>query len=213
MKMYKVAEAAAMLGISKQTLLRYEKKGVFPPSRRNRINSWRQYSSDDLIKMKERLGRGFTLMETVMVMVVMGVIAALIIPRVYVVYAIRLSSASQKILSDARYVQQVAMSRHTNTSLTFDPALNRYAAFEESPPGSGSWQNLADPFSREWLTVDFGTDAQYRGIDIESVSFVSGSLIYDRNGRVSAGGDVAFSLAGETKTLHVEQETGYAKIQ
>jgi len=37
-----------MLGISKQTLLRYEAKGLFPKARRNPFNRWREYSDDDI---------------------------------------------------------------------------------------------------------------------------------------------------------------------
>lgn len=46
-------EIAEKLGISKQTLFRYEKKGVFPRARRNLINRWRQYTEEDLNKLRE----------------------------------------------------------------------------------------------------------------------------------------------------------------
>jgi MerR family transcriptional regulator, aldehyde-responsive regulator len=46
-------QVAEKLGISKQTLFRYEKKGVFPKARRNLINRWRQYSEDDLKKLRD----------------------------------------------------------------------------------------------------------------------------------------------------------------
>ena len=50
-------EVAKELGISKQTLLRYEKKGVFPQSRRNLVNKWREYTDSDIVKMRRILGR------------------------------------------------------------------------------------------------------------------------------------------------------------
>jgi DNA-binding transcriptional MerR regulator len=46
-------QIAEKLGISKQTLFRYEKRGVFPRARRNLINRWRQYTLDDLRPLKE----------------------------------------------------------------------------------------------------------------------------------------------------------------
>jgi len=46
-------QVAEKLNISKQTLFRYEKKGIFPKARRNLINRWRQYTEDDLKKLKE----------------------------------------------------------------------------------------------------------------------------------------------------------------
>lgn len=50
-------EVAKELGISKQTLLRYEKKGIFPKSNRNLVNKWREYTKVELIKLKKILGR------------------------------------------------------------------------------------------------------------------------------------------------------------
>jgi DNA-binding transcriptional MerR regulator len=46
-------EVAQKLGISKQTLFRYEKKGVFPKARRNLINRWRQYTEEDIVRLTE----------------------------------------------------------------------------------------------------------------------------------------------------------------
>ena len=47
-----VEQAAKELGISKQTLYRYEKKNIFPKPRRNLINRWRQYTQDDIKNLK-----------------------------------------------------------------------------------------------------------------------------------------------------------------
>lgn len=52
-KFFTAQEVAQRLGISKQTLFRYEKKGVFPKAKRNLINRWRQYSEEDVRKLKE----------------------------------------------------------------------------------------------------------------------------------------------------------------
>ncbi|MDP8217005.1 MAG: MerR family transcriptional regulator [Candidatus Kaelpia imicola] len=56
-KFYSVREVAGYLGISKQTLLRYEKRGISPKARRNPINRWREYSWIDIQKLKRILGR------------------------------------------------------------------------------------------------------------------------------------------------------------
>ena len=52
-KLLTAQEVAERLGISKQTLFRYEKRGVFPKARRNLINHWRQYSGEDVRKLRE----------------------------------------------------------------------------------------------------------------------------------------------------------------
>lgn len=50
-------EVARILGISKQTLLRYEKKKIFRKPKRNPINRRREYSLEDINKFKKILGR------------------------------------------------------------------------------------------------------------------------------------------------------------
>jgi len=52
---YSTQEVCEKLGISKQTLFRYEKKGIFPKPSRHPINRWRQYSERDINKLKEIL--------------------------------------------------------------------------------------------------------------------------------------------------------------
>jgi DNA-binding transcriptional MerR regulator len=56
-KYYKLGEVAGMLGLSKRTIIRYEKNKIFPPARRNKINRWREYTSQDIEKLKKILGR------------------------------------------------------------------------------------------------------------------------------------------------------------
>ena len=54
---YTPQEVARMLGISKQTLLRYEQKKIFPKPKRNLINKRREYGLPDIQKLKSILGR------------------------------------------------------------------------------------------------------------------------------------------------------------
>ena len=56
-KYYSADRAAQFLGISKQTLIRYENKRVFPRPRRNALNGWREYTEDEIKKLKTIMGR------------------------------------------------------------------------------------------------------------------------------------------------------------
>ena len=56
-KYFSIEETARALGISKQTVIRYEKKGTFPKPGRNPINKWREYTKEDVRKLKKILGR------------------------------------------------------------------------------------------------------------------------------------------------------------
>ena len=54
---YSTQEAARILGISKQTLLRYEKKKIFPRAKRNPINKRREYTPLEMERLKQIIGR------------------------------------------------------------------------------------------------------------------------------------------------------------
>ncbi|NQV04394.1 MAG: MerR family DNA-binding transcriptional regulator [Candidatus Omnitrophica bacterium] len=56
-KYYSATEAAQFLGISKQTLIRYENKKVFPRPKRNVLNGWREYTEDEIKKLRGIMGR------------------------------------------------------------------------------------------------------------------------------------------------------------
>lgn len=57
-KYYSANETAEQLSISKQTLIRYETKGIFPKAKRNKLNDWREYTQKDIEHLKRLMGRG-----------------------------------------------------------------------------------------------------------------------------------------------------------
>ena len=54
---YTATEVARILGISKQTLIRYENKKIFPKAKRNAVNKWREYTLQEIKVLKKVLGR------------------------------------------------------------------------------------------------------------------------------------------------------------
>ena len=55
---YSASEVAKILSVSKQTLIRYEAKGIFPKTKRNKLNGWREYTEKDITALKKIMGRG-----------------------------------------------------------------------------------------------------------------------------------------------------------
>jgi DNA-binding transcriptional MerR regulator len=49
---YTVQEVADILGIYRGTVINYEKKGIFPEPRRNPINSYREYTEEEIEHLK-----------------------------------------------------------------------------------------------------------------------------------------------------------------
>jgi prepilin-type N-terminal cleavage/methylation domain-containing protein len=218
MDFYKVTDVAARLKISKQTLLRYEKKGIFPKPKRNCINHWREYTIDDIKKMEQILGRsGFTLIELIMVILIMSTLAVLTIPRFKSFYFIQFSGAVKKVVSDIRYVQQLAVSRHEAYRIVFDPAQETYEVRRVSDNSYA-----VNPFGRNNFLVNFSSDAQYRGVNIVSANFGNTSALrFDWQGvpqndagvNLSSEGNVRFSYQDNNMTVYVTPNTGRVRVQ
>lgn len=214
MRIYRTQEVAEKLGISKQTLLRYEKKGILPLSRRNFINSWREYTQGDIEELKRKLKKGITIIELLMVIIIVGIISAAAIPRLKGLGTIKLNAAAKGLASDIRYVQQVAISRHTRTRMIFSVVSDTYIADEESPYLNNTWVRMKSPVTNGELSEDYRIDGPYSGIDISSASFSgSGNLTFNWTGAPSAGGTVTMSVAGGVRNVLVENETGLVRVQ
>jgi DNA-binding transcriptional MerR regulator len=52
---FTVQQVADILGLYRGTVLNYEKKGIFPPSRRNPINGYREYTEEDIDTLRKIL--------------------------------------------------------------------------------------------------------------------------------------------------------------
>lgn len=54
-KKYTVQEVADILSIYRGTVINYEKKSIFPSPRRNPINGYREYTEEDIEKLRSIL--------------------------------------------------------------------------------------------------------------------------------------------------------------
>jgi prepilin-type N-terminal cleavage/methylation domain-containing protein len=217
---YRINEVAKKLGISKQTLIRYEKKGIFPHSYRNRINHWREYTEDDIQKMARIIGRantGFTLIESVMVVVIVAILAVISIPRFRAFDSMKLNGAVKKMVSDIRYVQQLSVSTHDTYRIRFDTGLDRYDVIRVNDSSFAK-----DPFSRSNFIVDFRNDTQYRGIDLTGVNIGSTAGLQfnwqavpqnSNNVSLTTEGNISVAYKGEAMKIYIQPGTGTTRVQ
>jgi prepilin-type N-terminal cleavage/methylation domain-containing protein len=169
------------------------------------------------IEYLEIIKKTFTLLELIMVMVIVGIIAVLTIPRFNVFYSIKLQSAGKKLISDIRYIQTVAITTKDDYSLTFDTLNNQYFAQRVSDSAF-----VIDPFTHQDLIVDFDENLRYQGVNINSVDFGGGNtLIFnwrgipqDLNGTdLIVDGIVTLTYHGQTLTIRVIPQTGKVRAE
>jgi prepilin-type N-terminal cleavage/methylation domain-containing protein len=214
---YRANEVAQRLGISKQTLIRYEKKGIFARSHRNRINHWREYTEEDIQKMAKIIGRGFTLIETIMVIVIIAILAVISIPKIQAVYSTKLNSAVKMFVSDLRYVQQLAVTQHDTYRVNFNTITDSYEVRKISNNSL-----IKHPFTRNDFVVYLRTDPHLSGVEIVSPN-CGGTQGVQFNWRgvpqntsnvtLSSEGSVTLSYSGSSKTIFIRQNTGTLRVQ
>lgn len=180
-------------------------------------------TSNETCGLKPAASKGVTLIELIMVITIVGILALATIPRFGSFYFLKISGAVKKVTSDIRYVQQLAVSEHTNTKLVFNTAADTYTA-QKFNQSTGAWVNITDPFTRGNLSLNFTSDPQYNGIDIWATNLSSSTLRFSWQGIPQEGTDaspsnliaeswVTFSYKNNSLTIYITPNTGRVRIQ
>jgi len=135
--------------------------------------------------------RAFSLVEMVMVIVLLGVMAAIAAPR----YASflreqRLNFADLRLRGDIALAQKRARYLGAAVTMTFTPASHRYAIVGMNDPdkvGASYIVNLAqEPYGVTMSSADLGGDTQ---------------LIFDGQGTPDSAGTIVLRLGSQTRTI------------
>jgi MSHA pilin protein MshC len=151
---------------------------------------------------------GFSLIELVMVMIVIGILAVMATPRLGNLSSYSLTSAAADLVEAVRYAQQQSM------------AHSGAANFQVEVTGTGFTvtQNGASITNPLTGAASYTQDAAvWDGISITSAT---GTIAFDSRGRPTCSGDLSpcsaanvtltLELSGESKTVTIERYTGYA---
>ncbi|MCL6504228.1 MAG: GspH/FimT family pseudopilin [Pirellulales bacterium] len=147
--------------------------------------------------MVRRQSAGYTLVELLTVLVIVGILAALLIPGTRPSMQARLESAAQIVAGDLAYARSLAISRNRTFRASFQVAENRYTVGPASGV-SGSATPL-DPFASD-RTGRSGTYVT----DLDELPGVTGVFLYKVAAAGPAGGEyIEFGPYGETS--HAEE--------
>ena len=170
-------------------------------------------------KFKSENG-GFTLIEIIMVVVILGIAAMMAVPMMSSAADMQVRTAANMIAADLEYAKNMAITQQRNYSVVFDIVNETYEIRDDTATVIDHPVNVVSPF-----VVDFANDGRLEQVDIVVADFDPGpelTVTFDYLGSPYSGADSGSPLnAGSidlqagtfTMTVTVEPVTGYVKIQ
>ncbi len=138
---------------------------------------------------------GFSLIEVATVMVMMGIMTAIALPRLTGFSGVDLYNVAKQVKSDIRYTQESAMSKFRETTITFGTDTNTYAI-----TSSGPTQNKQLPPNSKAIFSDGSTLIFRFNSSGEAITGGGGTLI------------ISSSSVDSVKQIQVSSTTGKAEI-
>jgi competence protein ComGD len=162
----------------------------------------------------------FTLIEILVVVIIMGIAAAVIVPQIGSRGDLKTAAGARVVMADLIYAQNYAISYQTKVYVQFSPSTNSYSLLSAVSPAT----YLKRPDATNYTTT-FGTAGQYgfRDIGLGTVNFGSAkqTLVFDELGTpysydnatssmtaLTSPGTIALTADSATLTVSVEQDTG-----
>lgn len=142
--------------------------------------------------------RGFTLVELIMTMVIIGIIAAVAAPRFFDSSAFQSRGFADQVKASLRYAQKAAIAQRRNVCVVMTASNITLTIASVSGAASVCDANLAFPAGGNSITAPSGV----------TLSAATASFVFDALGRPSVAQNT-ITISGATSPIVVEAETGY----
>ena len=156
-----------------------------------------------------RPGRGFTLVELLLVVTVMGILSGILVP-VFSSFTLsaRLDAASRVLADDFRLARSRAIATQRVQGLVFDADNDNYYAYD-----SVLTTYAQDPLTKKSLSRNYRSDGRFKGVDLVQAAFPQGAKAgFNSIGSPDGGGTVILELNQARKTITVDAGTGRVRI-
>ena len=174
--------------------------------------------------------RGVTLVEILVVVIILGIAAAVVVPQIGSRNDLKCASACRVVMADLLYAQNRAIAQQSTTYVQFNPAGNTYSVMSAMSPATV----LTHPVNKTPYQVTFGTGGThgFEDIVLQSASFASASgsgqltVGFDELGvpqvynsgtgttnSMTGTGTIVIKCGTYSMTISIEQDTGEISVQ
>ena len=167
---------------------------------------------------RKRLTKGYTLIEVLVTVTIMGLAAAIIVPNMLQAGTLGVQAGARIIISDLLFAQNEAMAQQSTRRIVFDPDNNSYRV-EKYDSASTAWVLEFNPSkgagnNQQNYEVDFEKDSRFKGIQIVSAEFNGDSTIeFDDLGNPSSGGTIELRFDEHRYEIKVAPFTGRVTVE
>jgi len=165
--------------------------------------------------------RGFTLLDTFIVIAILGIIGMTVIPQFQgLVHETRLNEAAAELVSAMQYAGDLAVRYRRPFGFQADAdgrwfkvCDNRYAADTSAHPAADppatAYGVVLHPIEKNWYQHDFDDRENYQGVTFSSVQ-----IVFYPDGHSSASDTtITVSLGSNQRAITVDGATGRIKVQ
>lgn len=138
---------------------------------------------------------GFTLMELLAVITILGIVASVAILSAQDNQAVVASAAARMIAGDLEYAQSLAISEQSDITVTFNTDTDSYTLTDsDSAP-------ITHPLNKADFTITLPTEFGESSLDLSEAEFATGnsSVGFDETGTPYQGGTSGTAIVGTNK--------------
>lgn len=158
---------------------------------------------------------GFTLIELMIVIVIVGIAAAIAVPMMSSAASFQVRAAANMVAADLEYAKSLAISRGRPYSVVFNVGNESYQIVDQNGAA------IVNPITKDpSYVVDFRSDGRLDRVDIATASFDGTNAVkfnylgspFNGSDADLNSGSVTLRAADATKTITVEPVTGYISV-